>query len=88
MKKKKKFRLFDAILATVCITLVAESVMPTAAIGNSQYFWWIFLIIAFCIPLLFSSHSRRKSIGEIVLGFSLLFIGLDGIEANENRRSS
>jgi len=50
MTKKKKFRLFDAILATVCITLVAESVMPTAAIGNSQYFWWIFLIIAFCIP--------------------------------------
>ena len=50
MKKKKKFRLFDAILATVCITLVAESVMPTAAIGNSQYFWWLFLIIAFCIP--------------------------------------
>lgn len=49
-KKKKKFKLFDAILATVCITLVAESVMPTAAIGNSQYFWWIFLIIAFCIP--------------------------------------
>ncbi len=50
MKKKKKFRLVDAILATVCITLVAESVMPTAAIGNSQYFWWIFLIIAFCVP--------------------------------------
>ena len=50
MKSKKKFRLFDAILATVCITLVAESVMPTAAIGNSQYFWWLFLIIAFCIP--------------------------------------
>ena len=49
-KKKKKFRLLDAILATVCITLVAESVMPTAAIGNSQYFWWIFLIIAFCLP--------------------------------------
>ena len=48
--KKKKFRLFDAILATVCITLVAESVSPTAAIGNSQYFWWLFLIIAFCLP--------------------------------------
>ena len=39
-------------------------------------------IIAFCIPLLFSSHSRRKSIGEIILGFALLFIGLDWIEAN------
>lgn len=48
--KKKKFRLVDAILATVCITLVAESVTPSAAIGNSQYFWWILLIVAFCLP--------------------------------------
>lgn len=50
MEKKKKFKLVDAILATVCITLVAESVAPTAAIGNSQYFWWLFLILAFCLP--------------------------------------
>ena len=50
MAKKKKFRLVDAILATVCITLVAESVAPTASIGNSQYFWWFFLILAFCLP--------------------------------------
>ena len=49
-KRKKKFRLIDAIFATVCITLVAESVAPTAAIGNSQYFWWILLILAFCLP--------------------------------------
>lgn len=48
--EKKKFRLIDAVLATVCITLVAESVTPSAAIGNSQYFWWILLIIAFCLP--------------------------------------
>ena len=50
VNKKKKFKLVDAVLATVCITLVAESVAPTAAIGNSQYFWWIFLILAFCLP--------------------------------------
>ena len=50
MEKKKKFRLVDAILGTVCLTLVCESVMPTAAIGNTQYFWWIFLLIAFCLP--------------------------------------
>ncbi len=49
-KKKKKFKLIDAVLATVCITLVVESVAPTAAIGNSQYFWWILLIIGFCLP--------------------------------------
>ena len=50
MKKNKKFRLLDAVLATVCITLVVESVAPTAAIGNSQYFWWILLIAGFCVP--------------------------------------
>lgn len=50
MVEKKKFKLVDAILATVCITLVAESVTPSAAIGNSQYFWWILLIAAFCLP--------------------------------------
>ena len=49
-EKKKKFKLFDAILGTVCLTLVCESVMPTAAIGNTQYFWWIFLLICFCLP--------------------------------------
>ena len=48
--KKKKFKLLDAVLGTVCLTLVCESVMPTAAIGNSQYFWWIFLLICFCLP--------------------------------------
>lgn len=48
--KKKKFRLFDAILGTVCLTLVCESVMPTAAIGNTQYFWWILLLVGFCLP--------------------------------------
>lgn len=50
MENKKKFRLFDAILGTVCLTLVCESVMPTAAIGNTQYFWWILLLIGFCVP--------------------------------------
>jgi len=50
MEKKKKFKLIDAVLATVCITLVAESVTPSAAIGNSQYFWWFLLILAFCLP--------------------------------------
>ena len=39
-------------------------------------------LIAFSLPLLFSSRSRRKSIGEIILGFAMLFIGLDMIEAN------
>lgn len=48
--KTKKFKLFDAILAMVCIILVTEACAPTAAIGNSQYFWWIFLLIFFFVP--------------------------------------
>ena len=48
--KTKKFRLFDAVLAAVCIVLVVESSTPAAAIGNSQLFWWIFLLIGFFLP--------------------------------------
>jgi len=50
MPEKKKFRLFDAVLAAVCIVLVVESAAPAAAIGNSQFFWWIFLLVGFFLP--------------------------------------
>ncbi len=49
-ENKKKFKLIDAILTVICVVFVAEAAAPVAAIGNSQYFWWIFLIIAFLIP--------------------------------------
>ncbi|WP_432405098.1 APC family permease [Wukongibacter sp. M2B1] len=48
--KKKKFRLIDAVMASVCIILVAESAAPAAAIGNSQFFWWIIMLIGFFVP--------------------------------------
>jgi amino acid transporter len=47
---KKKFRLIDAIMAVICVVFVAEAAGPVAAIGNSQYFWWIFLLITFLLP--------------------------------------
>lgn len=46
----KKFRLTDAILTVICVVFVAEAAAPAAAIGNSQFFWWIFLIVAFLLP--------------------------------------
>ncbi len=49
-KTKYKFRLFSAILATVCIILVGDAVAPTASIGNSQYFWWIIMLLGFFVP--------------------------------------
>lgn len=49
-QRTKKFRLFDAVLAVICIVFVAEAAAPVAAIGNSQYFWWLFLIITFLLP--------------------------------------
>ena len=50
MAGKKKFRLFDVILSVICVIFVAEAAAPVASIGNSQYFWWIFMIIAFLLP--------------------------------------
>ncbi|SEK58250.1 agmatine:putrescine antiporter, APC superfamily [Carnobacterium iners] len=50
IKGKKKFRMIDAILSVICVVFVAEAAAPVAAIGNSQYFWWIFLMIGFLLP--------------------------------------
>lgn len=50
MTKKKEFRLFDAILAAVCVVLVVESAAPAAVIGNAQFFWWIVLLVGFFLP--------------------------------------
>lgn len=47
---KKKFKLSSAILSVICVVFVAEAAAPVAAIGNSQYFWWIFMIVAFLLP--------------------------------------
>ena len=47
---KKKFKLTDAILSVICVVFVAEAAAPVAAIGNSQYFWWIFLMLTFLLP--------------------------------------
>lgn len=50
MGEKKKFSMFSAILTVICVVFVAEAAAPVAAIGNSQYFWWIFMIVAFLLP--------------------------------------
>jgi amino acid transporter len=46
----KKFKLRDAILSVICVVFVAEAAAPVASIGNSQFFWWIFMIAAFLLP--------------------------------------
>ena len=47
---QKKFHLMDAVMAVICVVFVAEAAAPVAAVGNSQYFWWIFLLAAFLLP--------------------------------------
>jgi len=39
-------------------------------------------LIGLTVPLLFSKNDRNRSLGEIALGFALLFIGLDYLKAN------
>lgn len=46
----KKFRLIDVILSVICVVFVAEAAAPVASIGNSQYFWWLLMIVAFLLP--------------------------------------
>jgi phosphate:Na+ symporter len=38
-------------------------------------------LMAFAVPMLFSKKGRTKSIGEFVIGFALLFLGLSMISA-------
>lgn len=39
-------------------------------------------LLAFAIPLFFSGKSSRKSVGEFILGFSFLFMGLANLKNN------
>ena len=39
-------------------------------------------LLAVGVPFLFARHSRRRSMGEFVIGFSLLFMGLGAMTAN------
>lgn len=65
MGEKKKFSLMSAILSVICVVFVAEAAAPVAAIGNSQFFWWIFLLIAFLLPYgLISSELGTTYIGD------------------------
>ena len=45
MEERKKFRLADVVLSVICVVFVAEAAAPVASIGNSQYFWWVFMMI-------------------------------------------
>ena len=71
------------------------SVIMGANIGTTATAWIISLfgfkfsisaltlpIIAVSIPFIFSSNNKRKSIGEFLIGFALLFMGLDMLKNN------
>ena len=51
MSEGKKHLSFLTIISTViCVVFVCEAAAPAAAIGNQQFFWWIFLILTFLLP--------------------------------------
>ena len=75
--------------------LQSITVIMGANIGTTLTAWMIsffgfkFSISTFAIPLMglalpfvFSSNSKRKSIGEFVMGFALLFLGLEFLKSN------
>ena len=78
------------------LTLIESiSVIMGANIGTTITAWFVsligfkFSIADIAIPLIgvslifiFSKNDRRKSIGEVMIGFSLLFIGLDYLKSS------
>lgn len=46
----KKFKLSDVVLSVICVVFVAEATAPVAVLGNSQFFWRLFMIGAFLVP--------------------------------------
>ena len=50
MEDRTNFRLADVAPSVICVVFVAEAAAPVASIGNSQYFWWVFMMIAFLLP--------------------------------------
>ena len=65
MEEKKKFSLFTTVLTVICVVFVAEAAAPVAAIGNSQFFWWLFLLVAFLLPYgLISAELGTTYIGD------------------------
>ena len=48
--EKKGLSFFTIISTVICVVFVCEACAPAAAIGNQQFFWWIFLIITFLLP--------------------------------------
>lgn len=47
---QKKFKLSDVILSVICVVFVVEATAPVATLGNSQFFWRLFMIAAFLVP--------------------------------------
>jgi len=39
-------------------------------------------LMAIALPFIFSAKSQRKSMGEFIMGFALLFLGLDFLKSN------
>ncbi len=63
--QKKKISLSTVILTVICVVFVAEAAAPVAALGNSQFFWWLFMIFAFLLPYgLISSELGTTYQGE------------------------
>ncbi|MBP1558295.1 MAG: amino acid permease [Oscillospiraceae bacterium] len=63
--QKKKISLSTIILTVICVVFVAEAAAPVAALGNSQFFWWLFMIFAFLLPYgLISSELGTTYQGE------------------------
>ena len=75
---QKKIKLSDVVLTVICVVFVAEATAPVAVLGNSQFFWRLFMIVAFLVPYgLISSElgTTYQGSGGLYDWISLAFPG-------------
>ena len=60
----KKFNLCDVILSVICVVFVAEATAPVASLGNTQFFWRIFMIVLHCQRGIFENIICKTALDD------------------------
>lgn len=63
-------------------TTVTTFIVLGLGFGKLSIADYAYPIMAFGVPMLFFSNQRVKSIGEFLIGFAILFLGLDALKEN------
>ncbi|MBL7899489.1 MAG: Na/Pi cotransporter family protein, partial [Crocinitomicaceae bacterium] len=73
---------FGVIMGANIGTTITSWLIVIFGFGNFSVSSFSLPLIAIAVPFLFSSKSFRKSAGEFIIGFALLFLGLEFLRSS------